>query len=74
MLGIKLTILGIVLLLVTCLITKVCFMCSSLKTKLNIQHSKGPWWSNLLGVLIVIFGLADLCGLIYSVIWLLFFR
>ena len=74
MLGIKLTILGIVLLLVTCLITKVCFMCSSVKTKLTIQCNKGPWWSNLLGALIVIFGVADICGLIYSAIWLLFFR
>lgn len=74
MLGIKLTILGIVLLLVTCLITKVCVMCSSLKTKLNIQCGKGPWWSNLLGALIVIFGVTDLCGLIYSAIWLLFFK
>ena len=74
MLGIKLTILGIVLLLVTCLITKVCAMCSSLKTKLNIQYGKGTWWSNLLGALIIIFGFADLCGLIYSAIWLLFFR
>ena len=74
MLGIKLTILGIVLLLMIRLITKVCVMCSSFKTKLNIRYGKGPWWSNLLGALIVIFGVADLCGLIYSAIWLLFFR
>lgn len=74
MLGIKLTILGIVLLLVICFITKVCIMCSSVKTKLNIHYGKGPWWANLLGALIVIFGVADLCGLIYSAIWLLFFR
>ena len=74
MLGIKLTILGIVLLLVTCLISKVCVVCSSLKTKLNIQYGEGTWWSNMLGALIVIFGVADLCGLIYSAIWLLFFR
>ena len=74
MLGIKLTILGIVLLLVICFTTKVCVMCSSLKTKLNIQFGKGPWWSNLLGALIVILGVADLCGLIYSAIWLLFFK
>ena len=74
MLGIKLTILGIVLLLVMCFITKVSIICSSLKTKLSIQCGKGPWWSNLLGALIVIFGVADLCGLIYSAIWLLFFR
>ena len=74
MLGIKLTILGIVLLLVICFITKVSIMCSSLKTKLSIQCGKGPWWSNMLGALIVIFGVADLCGLIYSAIWLLFFK
>ena len=74
MLGIKLTILGIVLLLVICFVTKVCVMCSSVKTKLSIHCGKGPWWSNLLGALIMIFGFADLCGLIYSVIWLLFFR
>lgn len=74
MLGIKLTILGIVLLLVICFITKVCVMCSSLKTKLNIRCGKGPLWSNLLCALIVIFGVADLCGLIYSAIWLLFFK
>ena len=74
MLGIKLTILGIVLLLVTSFITKVCIVCSSVKTKFNIRCGKGPWWSNLLCALIVIFGVADLCGLIYSAIWLLFFR
>lgn len=74
MLGIRLTILGIVLLLVISFITKVCVMCSSLKTKLSIQCDKGPWWSNMLGALIVIFGVADICGLIYSAIWLLFFR
>ena len=74
MLGIKLTILGIMLLLVACFIAKVCVMCSSLKTKLAIQCNKGPWWSNLLGALIIIFGFADLCGLIYSAIWTIFFR
>ena len=74
MLGIKLTILGIVLLLMTCLITKVSIMCSCVKTKFYIKCGKGPWWSNLLGALIVIFGVTDLCGLIYSVIWLLFFK
>ena len=74
MLGVKLTVLGIVLFLVICFVTKLILGCSSMKTKLNIYYGKGLWWSNLLGDLIVIFGVADLCGLIYSAVWLLFLR
>lgn len=75
MLGVKLTVLGIVVLLMLIFITRfsVNLMSEVDKMKLGLLNI-GPNWYNVLCILIGFLAAADIIGLLYSVVWLLFFR
>lgn len=75
MLGVKLTILCFILVVVLAFFTRVseCFM--SEKEQLRIRLlGKGPKWWEFLCMLIGLLAIADIIGLLYSAVWLLFFR
>lgn len=74
MIGVKLTIVLLVITVVSTFIVKGIVAGLDFKTKLLIGLNQGPkWFENILvfqGVLVCL----DFIGVIYSVIWLLFFR
>lgn len=74
MIGVKLTIVLLVITFISTLIIKAIIAGLDFKTKLLISLDQGPkWYNNVLvfqGVLVML----DFIGVIYSVIWLLFFR
>lgn len=74
MIGVKLTIVLIVITFISIFIIRAIIAGLDLKTKLLIGLGQEPkWYTNVLvfqGVLVFL----DFIGVIYSVIWLLFFR
>lgn len=75
MLGVKLTVLGFVLLVVLVFFAKVSEYFMSEREQFRIRLlGTGPEWWNFLCFLIGLLAVADSIGLLYSVIWLLFFR
>ena len=74
MIGVKLTIVLLVITVASRFIVKAIVAGLDFKTKLLIGLDQGPkWFENILvfqGALVVL----DFIGVIYSVIWLLFFR
>lgn len=74
MIGVKLTIVLLVITVISRFIVKAMIDGADFKTKLLIGLDQGPkWFENILvfqGALVCL----DFIGVIYSVIWLLFFR
>lgn len=74
MIGVKLTIVLLITTFLSTFIVKAIVAGLDFKTKLLIGLNQGPkWFENILvfqGVLVCL----DFIGVIYSVIWLLFFR
>lgn len=74
MIGVKLTILGIVLLVLIIIITRLGVAISSISTQLKIACKKYPTWFNVLSYIIITLFILDIIGIIYSIIWLLFLK
>lgn len=74
MFGVKLTVLGVVLLIITVVIFKITVSASSYTTKVKIALNVFPKWFHIFSFIIFGIGVLDIIGIIYSVIWLLFFK
>ena len=74
MLGVKLTILGIVLLILMWFILRGIVRSSSRITQFKIATKKTPTWFNAMSYIIAALFILDIVGIIYSVIWLLFLK
>lgn len=74
MIGVKLTILGIVLLAIFILITNLLLEMGGTAVKLRVALHDPPMWCCLLGNIILFLGIADITGIIYSVVWFLFIK
>lgn len=73
-LGVKLTIVLFVIIAVSIIVLKAIVSTLDFKTKLLIGLHKGPKWYENIAAFLGFLVLLDLIGVIYSVIWLLFFR
>lgn len=74
MIGVKLTIVLFVIIAVSIIVLKEVVSTLDFKTKLLIGLHKGPKWYENIAAFLGFLVLLDLIGVIYSVIWLLFFR
>lgn len=74
MIGVKLTIVLFVIIAVSIIVLKAVVSTLDFKTKLLIGLDKGPKWYENIAAFLGFLMLLDLIGVIYSVIWLLFFR
>ena len=74
MFGVKLTVLGVVLLIITVVIFKITVNASGYATKCRIMINDFPKWFNVFSFILFGIGVLDIIGIIYSVIWLLFFK
>lgn len=75
MLGVKLTVLGIIVLLVFIFIMRMAVGAMDITDQMRLALlDKGPKWyetAKYIGALLL---LLDIIGVLYSVVWLLFFR
>lgn len=74
MIGVKLTIVLFVIIAVSIIVLKAVVSTLDFKTKLLIGLHKGLKWYENIAAFLGFLVLLDLIGVIYSVIWLLFFR
>ena len=74
MIGVKLTIMLFVIIAVSTIVLKAVVSTLDFKTKLLIGLGQEPKWYENVSAFLGFLVLLDLIGVIYSVIWLLFFR
>ena len=74
MIGVKLTIVLFVIIAVSIIVLKVVVRALDFKTKFLISLGEVPKWLENVLTFIGFLELLDIIGVIYSVIWLLFFR
>lgn len=74
MIGVKLTIVLLVITVVLIIVLKAVFRGLDFKTKFLISFGEIPKWLENVLIFLGFLELLDIIGVIYSVIWLLFFR
>lgn len=74
MIGVKLTIVLFVITVVSIIVITAVVRALDFKTKFLISLGEGPKWLENVLTFIGFLELLDIIGVIYSVIWLLFFR